>query len=423
MFDYLQQFNSLPKDLRDKVSSPAAMAVINDLENKYQTDLAMTVMKILIKSLAVKNLPAYFISELGLPTGAAENLSRDLKEKLLAPVADYLGIISEMRALDLDKDIETVIQEAGLILPSVDLVNRFKSILSTYLKGIRNKIDARAAFAKPVSQGGLNLSAEEAARVFKVCDSQKFKSIDVVLAAPTVKEMLPPPVTKLDKLIDSAEKSAVAGEYNLKQALASGQVKKPAALDLAHELEAADKILDLPLPEKIAAVNLTPKAVKMVVPPTAKIVPPLAPPAPIAAKTAPVARPLAGNRPVAAPAGGKPKIQDIKPMPKVMGPTEELQFLDLVNFRRLGQNPAETTAKIFSKIKLLERDGYDKMINGVRAWRQSPVNRLYIRLGQEALAKGVTLQETIDARQKANQEYLKMEEIEALVSLNSKLVF
>lgn len=116
-------------------------------------------------------------------------------------------------------------------------------------------------------------------------------------------------------------------------------------------------------------------------------------------------------------------MQDIRPVPKVMGPIEELQFLDLINFRRLGKTPAESTAKIFTKIKLLEKEGYDKMVAGVRAWRQSPINRLYLRLGQEAIARGVTLREAIAARQKTSQEYLSLEEIEAVVAMNSKLVF
>jgi hypothetical protein len=110
-------------------------------------------------------------------------------------------------------------------------------------------------------------------------------------------------------------------------------------------------------------------------------------------------------------------------MPKIMGPIEELQFLDLINFRRLGKTPAEATAKVFAKIKLLENEGYDKMVAGVRAWRQSPVNRLYLSLGQEAVVKGIFLKDIIAARQKAAQEYLRLEEIEAIISLNSKLVF
>lgn len=435
MFDYLQQFNALPKDLRDRVSSPSAMAAINELENKYQVDLAMVVMKVMIKSLAVKNLPSYFIGEGGLAPVAAESLAKEFKEKILAPVTDYLGMASEMRAIDLDKDIDLVIREAGLVLPSTDLVNRFKNILSTYLKGIRSKIDARATFSKAVNLGGLNLGAAEIDRVFKVCETQKFKSIDVTLSSPKV-PVAPalPPQTKLDKLIASAEKSVPTAEYDLKQSLAERQAERPAAsgpkLDLKHELPIPDKTLDLPEPAKAEIAEKVAKVVPPVAPKTV-VAPPAASPAKPApsvppirpAAAASVKRPVAANRPVPAVSGSKPKVQDIRPMPKVMGPIEELQFLDLVNFRRLGATPAEITARIFSKIKLLERDGYDRMIAGVKAWRQSPVNRLYLRLGQEAIAKGMTLKDLLDVKQKDNQEHLKMEEVEALVGLNSKLVF
>ncbi|HPY99619.1 MAG TPA: hypothetical protein PK009_02255, partial [bacterium] len=77
----------------------------------------------------------------------------------------------------------------------------------------------------------------------------------------------------------------------------------------------------------------------------------------------------------------------------------------------------------WKKIKLLEKDGYDRMVEGVQSWRQSPVNRIYVRLAQEAVAKGITLRDAVAARQAANKETLSMEEIEAIVAMNSRLMF
>ena len=65
MFDYLQQFNQLPEALKTKVSSPEAMAILSDLESRYRVDLAMVVMKLMIKSLTIKDLQPLFISEFG----------------------------------------------------------------------------------------------------------------------------------------------------------------------------------------------------------------------------------------------------------------------------------------------------------------------------------------------------------------------
>jgi hypothetical protein len=420
MFDYLQQFNSLPKDLRDRVSSPTVMAILGELENKYQVDLAMVIMKVMIKSLAVKNLPAYFVSELGLNGDQAEALFKELKEKIFVSVADYLGILTDMRALDLEKDIAILIKETGLTLPSENLISRFKNILATYLKGVRSKIDTRATLAKDAKTGGLGLNPVEIERVFKVCETQKFKSLETSSFSPSSV-----PLSRLDKIIATATPAIVAiptptpistpiptptsmsmskivpsEEYNLKRALENGQVKK--------SLPIPEKQLDLPQPEEASS---KPSAAPIApVPPKPTVVPPSP-------------RPTVINRPVITPTASKPKMQDIRPVPKVMGPLEELQFLDLINFRRLGKTPGEITAKIFSKIKFLEREGYEKMVAGVKAWRQSPVNRLYLRLGQEAITKGITLKEALAARQKAGQECLSLEEIEAIVAMNGKLVF
>ncbi len=513
MFDYLQQFNSLPKDLRDKVSSPVAMAALAELEKKYQLDLAMAVMKVMIKSLAIKNLPAYFISDFNLSQVNAENLSKELVAKIFLSAASYLGLEKEARILDLDTDINLIISEAGLVIPSSDLVNRFKSILSTYLKGVRSKLAARDALTKAVNMGGLNLTPAEVDRVFKICEQKTFKSLEVNLA--TVSKITPP-VSRLDKIIASAD--GASSEYNLKQALASGQTKKiepqvskpevtsrPEVkrevnkLDTTHELPIPEKELALPLVDKNEIINKTtrveaakiepakavvaqttvrsfrpqssstPAAKVMPVPvvapvvtpvktpiispavaavanstvepkatseqkkispemkPAIKVTPPefktVLPPTPIVIPEPVVPKPVAAARPIFAPSILKQAMHDIRPVPKVMGPIEELQFLDLINFRRLGKTPAEITAKIFSKIKLLEADGYDKMVAGVRAWRQSPVNRLYLKMVQEAIGKGVTIKDYAVAIQKEKKDYLTLEEIEGILAMNSKLVF
>jgi len=469
MFDYLQKFNNLPQDLRNQISSPPVMAALSELENKYRVYLAMIVMKMMIKELAVKNLPAYLASEFDLSPLAADELTRELQAKVLTPVAGYLGFIAgksvisakslnkiatvvdkpkdiiskplppvnipmpeiplmakispapapdsqakKQRALDIDKDIDLLIKEAGLVLPSEAYVGRLKNILVTYLRGIRNKIDTRNALTKDVEIGGLHLSTPEADRIFKVCDSRGCRLPENGGALTSH-----PAATRLDKIIATAEKAPSTGgasaEYNLKKSLADNQVKVSAALDSKHELAMPEKQLNLPRP--IQTSTPTPKSTPKPTPTPTPTPKPTPAPTPTVKNIPFVSRPA----PVSSPS--RPQMHDIKPMPKVMGPIEELQFLDLINFRRLGSPPAEITAKIFAKIKLLEKDGYDKMVAGVHAWRLSPVNRLYIGLGQEAIAKGISVKEAVALRQKTDPGSLNMGEIEEIVKLNSRLAF
>jgi len=515
MFDYLQKFNNLPRDLRNRVSSPAVMTVISELEKKYQVDLAMLVMKVMIKSVPAKNLAAYLVSDAGLDPTKAQELERELLAQVFKEVAAYLGLEREARSLEVEADIEDVVKEAGLSIASVELIGRLRNIISTYIRGVRSKIDARDTLMKPVIYGGLNLSREESERVFLVTSRLNLKSLGTKpISAPTP---IPAPAAKLDRIIAAAEAEA-AGAYDLKKAIAAGQVKPlapaaasipaasvtpspkvaiPAApvspaktasqLDLKHEIEAPDMVGALSAPQKpaVAAISPLPKAAstipaaapvapKVFVPIIPKIAPaaipntPVVPIAPkaeaviknverenkevkeekvinekkeeksaaVALKTAPqkpaepAPKVMATPRPPVAAirpqpvsqSPSKPLIRDVKPMPKVMGPIEELQFLDIVNFRRLGQTPADITAKIFSKIKLLEGEGYDKMVAGVMAWRKSPVNLAYIKMSGEAMRQGMKLKDYAAAKA-GNRDYLTWDEIEALLALNSRLVF
>jgi hypothetical protein len=120
---------------------------------------------------------------------------------------------------------------------------------------------------------------------------------------------------------------------------------------------------------------------------------------------------------------GKTRMDDVKAAPRIMGPIEELRFLDLVSFRRLSHNPGEATAKIFAKIKLLEKAGYDRMTSGIAAWRQSETSHLYLKMCHDSAFQAKPLTEIIKSYQAKNEDYLTQEEIDSIMALNAKLLF
>ncbi|MDI3495990.1 MAG: hypothetical protein PWQ35_11 [Patescibacteria group bacterium] len=478
MFDYLYQFNSLPQALKDKVSSAQVMKSLTELEKRYQVDLAMIVMKIMIKSIDIKDLPSILISEFNLLSNQAEALTKEMKEKIFADVADYVGISSEIRSLNLENDLDKLIKAAGISITSSLLADRLRKILTTYLKGIRSRIDTRQSLTKSVSAGGLGLTDLEVDRVFKVCDIEKFQ--------PSTSSLSPSALSHSTENIEQSTEvkespNIKVAEYDLKKALASGETKSIAlsaeiktepekeaeVISEEKPLEAQDEatlktedvlseiqkeINELPASqgakidlEKTAFVVKKPEksglftklfaeearqtekgAIKLAqridaveamqkqttrkdeqvtaVKPEKKIIPP----PPVMARNQ-----VQPNR--------RPRLDDVRVVPKVMGPLEELQFLDLVNFRRLSQDPEEATTKIFNKIKLLEKDGYDKMIAGIAAWKKSAVNRLYLKMMQTAIDSGKSIKEL--ANNSPRENFLTYPEIEAIINLNSRLTF
>ena len=93
MFDYLEKFNKLPKDIHDKLSNRKVLNNIEMLETKYKVDLVSIVIRVVVKDIALDQLVPDIIKELNLDSAQAENLAKELKETIFIEVADYLGII------------------------------------------------------------------------------------------------------------------------------------------------------------------------------------------------------------------------------------------------------------------------------------------------------------------------------------------
>jgi hypothetical protein len=551
MFDYLQKFNTLPVNLRESVSSPAAMAVISDLENKYKIDLAAIVMKVMVKIIPITDLSIYFVSDFSLSKETAQKLTTELKERLFFSAANYLGfnasyssIIPKTAAAPVHlMAIEKLIKDTGITFAGVELNSRFKNILATYLKGVRSRIDTRITLNKNIASGGLGLDYKIIDKVFKLADelvaSQMLPSGELI-SLPVNPE---PVKSGLDKVRALYEKTGETRDipYDLKAAISTGTIKKPAApLNLPTPVEAREKLLEEPEDElRLAAAPIIVKSVEAVKPikpvesekttvapitiqskelvkepiltpvnipinipiaPVVKSVTPIIPVTSItpitpvieAVKLATTIKPVAPiispitvtptvktepkiNRPperkegifsrlfhknslekpveikkpivavkpiVTVPASiaslrteaatvNKPVVPvvqkpavEIKSAPKVMGPIEELRYLDLVNFRRLGSSPIEATEKVEAKIKLLEKDGYDRMVAGVLAWREGEINSIYLKMGQESLSKGIPFKQCADNYRLAKTPgFLFWEEIEAIIALNTSLMF
>jgi len=495
MFDYLQKFNTLPPNLRESVSSPAAMAVILELENKYKIDLAATVMKVMTKIIPLADLSIFFVSDFSLDETAAKKLTAELKERLFFPVANYLGYnasyssvlphsapATAVKPTTTFSEVDRIIKESGVSFASLDLGSRLKNILTTYLKGVRSRVDTRVTLNKEVISGGLGLDHKTIDKIFKIADEYRAGQIlpsGETLSLPKeeiIKEAAPKP--GLEKIRALYEKPGSARDipYDLKAAITSGEIKKPVAplnLPIPDEtgekllVEAKPEIKPIPAPVNIKPVSVD--AIKAAPAPVAKPQPTpeikpvvrsdsdsdmsklakppvkkpgmfsklfggdknaVAPAAPT--KTPPVIIPTVQSSvaTMRSAAAAKPEpvrspiISDLQKTPKVMGPLDELHYLDIVNFRRFGTSPAEAAAKVESKIKLLEKDGYDKMVSGVAFWRESPVNYLYLKMGQEALNKGLTLKQyAADCQTKDTKNCLSWEEIEAILALNSRLMF
>ncbi|MFA6534260.1 MAG: hypothetical protein WCT37_03745 [Patescibacteria group bacterium] len=115
------------------------------------------------------------------------------------------------------------------------------------------------------------------------------------------------------------------------------------------------------------------------------------------------------------------KITDIKLPGRLIGPVEELQNLRLEDWRALGSDPTVACSRIKEKIDLLATESIAKKLAGIEAWQRSEVFRLYLTLGKASLETGQPLSAVMASRERQKQPVLTLSEFAALGKLNKML--
>lgn len=120
----------------------------------------------------------------------------------------------------------------------------------------------------------------------------------------------------------------------------------------------------------------------------------------------------------------KPMIDDVKlQQSMVMGPIDELRAMDVIEFRRLATDAATATLKIKDKISLLGEESIDKQTEGIKAFKESPLNHLYLDIGSKSITTNQAVAEVITNLQAQNVPTLSLAEFNAIADLNQQLRF
>lgn len=495
MFDYLQKYNSLPREVRNKLSASDVISSLNLLEQKYNVNLASTVMKVAILDVNIFELALYLRNEFNLDQNASEQLAEDLISNVFYGIVGYLGVEGKLSvkpkknleinttkepeitkrdsdlpvfkpsfffSLEDEKEIKdltekyseytksssfdsraeerinTIIEKVNLNFGSEVLAERFRKIIKTYIRGIRDRIETKQALIKPFTAGGLGFDNESSEKILLIADGDiKDNQQDLNIQPPkkiiVPEDMEKPESGKIAKeKLDELKNAGVRDmEYDLKSL---AKIKLSERLDTEHELappppgitpvrSAVDAVIKKSADDKKTAQvekaqDSKQREMKKIVVESAADKGPKKPAAPEWPQ--PSIKQMDGSRRI--PIKRKILIEDIKYEPKIMSPIDELRYMNLINFRRLDSNPFAATEKILNKINLLD-DEYSKRVEGIKAWRVSPVNRIYLKIGEESINSKKSIGETIQERKAAGQDYLSDQEIEAIIELNKKLRF
>ncbi|PIT87084.1 MAG: hypothetical protein COU31_04910 [Candidatus Magasanikbacteria bacterium CG10_big_fil_rev_8_21_14_0_10_40_10] len=116
----------------------------------------------------------------------------------------------------------------------------------------------------------------------------------------------------------------------------------------------------------------------------------------------------------------KTVIHDIAP-PQLeetqIGPVGEIQQFTLTDFRRLSANPAEAASRLRQKFTNLKDESYLLFIDGLSAWRESPLYNDYLAVLNKSLTQRIDLAQAAGVDNKT----LTAPEIMALAEMEREL--
>jgi len=275
--------------------------------------------------------------------------------------------IADQPLVNIKDAVDRVVKKTTLSFTHHDMKNRFASIVESRMRNVRDAFGTRGQLEREVDKGGLGVVGAPLVDVVQLIE-QVYDEFQKTPYAKSLKSKKQTKKKDVDEKTVSTQGDPLAQRYQEMALRASSRSKK----------------------ETKKSKTVTPRYSK-------------------------------GS--VHAKKSGRPKVQDVKFVRRLAGPIDELRNMTLDDFRRLSSDPKEATIKIKDKVDLLEEEGDEKKIQAIKAWRQSPINQLYMSLTRESLMGGKSVVDIVNEKRAAKQDTLTQEELTEIISLNSQLRF
>ena len=382
-----------------------------------ETPPAAPLSETMVEKTAVKVTKDDFIADAGKDAADLKKIEAIIAAKAVEPQKR-----SEVTLLDAIAD--QGVADSGIPLADDDMRRRFRTLISLYLRDLRDGLETKSKFTMPVQSGGMGLADADAERV--IAELQKKKDeYRAGLSGKAADDKAKYVAERTEKILGEQDATDRKEQVKMEQAF-SGLLERSGvvASGTAAAQPAARAAMPSTEPKLVTVVGLdaagkptpvAPAAPPPAPPPTGEMPPPPAKPQVQPAQTP-------GPSAVSMPAGSKPVVSDVKYSPKLTGPVEELRSITLKDFRHLSREPREATLKLKDKIDLLEEQSFEVKTQGIRAWQDSEVNKLYLDILRKSL-EGKPVNDVIAEREAKAEPTLSKAEFDSIMDLNRKLRF
>ncbi len=369
-----------------------------------------------------------------MPKGVAELVFSPADEAEISAKRDKLPKqVSGLKPAETAGLVDSVIGESGVNLDEIGR-KKLENILLTHLKDIRDGFEMQDTLSGFFGSAGITLTSEQISKILAaakkiiggaeaknkeeaVSTVEKALESERVMTGKANEEVLTKVKNKIDERWQQITKRAQIAPLDVPAAM----IAPPAGMQAKISTIAPAK--PAIVPEKIP---LRPAGE---IKPSAEIIKEI--PSAIRGKVSPGEEPkpfqilkpatAPSRRPVVTVDDKRPRLEDVRYVPKLVGPLEELKEMTMVDFRRLDQNPEVASAKVQEKMRLLERESITKKIAGIKAWQESEVYKLYLEISRESMNQGASVSQVIASRISSGKPSLTEAEYQALVKLSRSL--
>lgn len=293
----------------------------------------------------------------------------------------------------LDKAVQAAMDRINISSLDVFLQNRLRSTVSTRLRDVRNTFQIQSILTRPIPVGGLALDASEAERVGHVIEQVFAEFHEAVLHEEK---------SSIEKTLDEQKKKIGERRQRESEEHARWYEDKQRALGVFGRGATTPIRQSAPTPQTLTQTG----------------VPLLVGTLGAAQKNAYQRMEFSGS---SLPAPTTRRLDDVQAPVRLVGLDEELGSLTLAEFRRMAREPSAAAEKIFQKLDTLARESFQRWTEGVKSFRQSPLQQMYLRLVMESFAVGKTVAEILEDRRKKDPHLPTAEEIGAIIDLNSRI--
>ncbi len=245
---------------------------------------------------------------------------------------------------------------------------RLQSILMTRFRDIRDSLETKEMLARPVPLGGMGLDAVTIEKIMALAE-EEFRKIHQT---------------------SSDQRTADEAEQNpFKQSAAEVRGLQPEVVaDQQHAVKSETK-------------------------PTTTSSNPAA--SPVISQTN-----IRRERPIAVETD-RPKILEVKPASRLVGPLDEIEQTSLRDLRRFKDQPNAFIDRMKERVHLLEEESFEKRVQALNAWRKSPLFQQYLEVVRTALERNVSIPEMVGSIDETQSSFMSLHEWQTINHLNREL--